>query len=214
MGILSYIKDMSVENLATLLVASMFGWRNTEPTIIEEEPEENNQDDELYFQVIETKDKEQEYFISKKTVKWGEDQFGLPQCTVEEETIPYWIYNDSKYLTSSGNNPVIFPAATISDQERSACGFMPEELLDREDPRIPDYYCWRFSGKGAKRRERNFHKWVGWIWRQKEHKNQLKIGWTKFWATYNQMKTSNQLDRWLTKKHISMIKKSFERFLT
>ena len=186
MRILQYIKEMELETLATLLVASMFGWQNNDPIKEEEEEEEDiDPNDELIFQVIETKDLEQEYYYEQKRVYWEPDEYGIPVRKQTIDFIPSWVHNNSKYLTSSGNNPVLFPQATIADQERSACGFMPEEIKDKPGTEISEYYCWRHSGTGAKKRERRFHKWVAWIWRFKGNEEKLKIGWSKFWATYN-----------------------------
>jgi len=128
---------------------------------------------------------------------------------------PTWAFSDNSdcYFTTTGDNPVIKDQAALADEVMSAAGFMPEEIhLELEGP-VADHYTWpaHATFNGAKRRERHFHAWVGWIWRNQQEPARLQDGWKSFWKKYFARKKAGTTMEWLTATQVATIRRTFEK---
>lgn len=214
--------DWSAENLATLLVGLAFGWNLTaqpweDPTEIEGPPEpivdEPDPLDALHFREVVTEDYEVERWILIEKGGCFIDEHGLPQWKPNQYIKNTDLADDigNCFGTRSGDNPVIWDLPTQASLARTACGFLPEEICDLPDQDIPEYFTWKYSAQGAKRREHNFHRWVRWIANHKDKPATLEVGRKKFWTKYFKRSAAGTVANWLTAKHITLIKNYFER---
>lgn len=175
------IKSGDINLIATLLVAVAFGWKAaTQEDVVEDEQEApfvlSVEAEEIPgVTTVTTADHEQEREYARFV--WTQDEQGFPVQLVVDE-VDDGASVDQPYWTRSGDNPVIHDQAQQADLDRSAAGFMPEQVADLGGKPYTHTSKW---GNG-KRQERNFFAVLNFILSNEDNSARLQAGWKRLWA--------------------------------
>jgi hypothetical protein len=178
-----------------------------------------DEDGELVgHQVKVTEDKEVEHFFTSTEIDWyAQSPTGVPVTQYEFVRYPTWIFNDSPWLTSGGNETwagwsglppywkIPTPPSTVMVEG------LPEEVLSgkRQEYDCPNYHtptstAWQW-GKAA---DRKYMQWMLWI-RKCEDKALLQQQWNRFWRQFYASKKANKPFA-LSPKQVKAVKAAFE----
>ncbi len=163
-------------------------------SIIEEEAQFDENDELVGFSVVETPDREieREYHVFDDGVGY--------MVKVQDDGTEATM--SGCYYTRSGDNPVLFSEAEQADAVRSAGG-----TSDLQPEWTPSFYS--AAKPSGKVQFHNYNVITVWIFQNRDNKDKLQRGWSRFWKRYFSEKKAGTVSNWLMPWHVTRIKAAF-----